>query len=416
MIFNEGYGACPDTSYITRARGTRQSDNEGRELIDLALGGGSMILGHANPEAAGAIERQAGMGTIYAAPHRAVHEADKLLDDFIPWLPGRVWCNSGSEAVMRLIRIARAVTGKRKIALFSGCWHGSWDGTLVEEDYTRTAADSITLPVAKLRSAGIPPEVLDSIVFLPYNDELAFEMIADHRNVLACVLIEPVQGSNPRDDIRQFLHGLRTVTAERGMLLAFDEVVTGFRLARGGGQECFGVHADLAAYGKILGGGLPVGMVAGTQAIMDKARAAGVFFGGTFSANPLTIAASLATLRRLHAYRLVIYSHLEEAGSLLRDTVNAACLELNLPARMIGCNSISRLLLTGQTVGSRRERDQLEPPAAVQDRFYSTLRDRGLHIGANRILFLSAVHDVADVMTVAGMIVDAVSKFGWKGE
>jgi len=414
MIFNEGYGACPDTSYITRAQGSRVWDNAGRAMIDLALGGGSMILGHADPEVAGAIERQAGMGTIYTAPHRAVHEMDEALGRFIPWLPGRVWCNSGSEAVMRLCRIARTVTGRDKIAIFSGCWHGSGNDTLVEEDYG-TTADGCKVSM-KLRSPGILDQIKHSLLMLPYRDYSAMNLIHEHRRELACVLIEPVQGSNPRDDAGMFLAGLRRICSDSGVLLAMDEVVTGFRLAPGGGQEYFGVHADLAAYGKILGGGLPVGMVAGTQAIMDKARAAGVFFGGTFSANPLTIAASLATLRRLHAYRLVIYSHLEGAGSLLRDTVNAACLELNLPARMIGCNSISRLLLTGQTVGSRRERDQLEPPAAVQDRFYSTLRDRGLHIGANRILFLSAVHDVADVMTVAGMIVDAVSKFGWKGE
>lgn len=411
MIYNEGYSPGPQPHHLVIASGCRVWDRDGsRGMIDLSMGCGSMILGHTHPVAVEEIRRQCNRGTIYTAPHAGTYALDNLLDKFIPWLPGRVWCNSGSEAIMRLVRIARAVTGKPKIGLFSGCWHGSWDGTLVEEDYEAKGCNGTV--AKRLKSAGLPEGVCDSIVFLPYNDYAAMTLIREHVHELACVLIEPVQGSNPRDDVRPFLTGLRHTCSDSGVLLAMDEVVTGFRLAPGGGQAHFRVHADLAAYGKVLGGGLPVGMVAGTKAIMDEARRRGVFYGGTFSANPLTIAAGLATLKQLRGGE--VYSQLEAMGSLLRSNVNHACLERDLPVRMIGCNSISRLLLTTQPVRSRRERDQYEPALAAQDRFYATLRDRGLHIGTNRILFLSTAHGVAEVTKAADTIMDAAGEFNWK--
>lgn len=408
MIYNEGYGSFPDTSYITRAAGSRVWDLGGRELIDLALGGGSMILGHAHPSVVDAVREQVGRGSIFTAPHAAVHEVDKYLDGFIPWLPGRLWCNSGSEAVMRLVRIARAVTGKRKIGLFSGCWHGSWDGTLVEEDYSEVWPGS---PHMKLRSAGTPQEVLDSIVFLPYWDYTAMDLIREHAGELACVLIEPVQGSNPQDDVGMFLAGLRSTCSTSGVLLAMDEVVTGFRLARGGGQEYFGVHADLAAYGKVLGGGLPVGMVAGTQVIMDQARALGVFFGGTFSANPLTIATSLATLRQLTPE---VYTHLSRLGRALQSEVNLASRFCGLPIHMMGAGSIHRLILSPTPITSRRERDRVEPDSAAQLAYYGLVRQAGVHIGTNRIQFLSTAHTMMDVVKISRALCDSARE--WRKE
>lgn len=417
MIYNEGYncsanGPGDTAQYVSGVSGDHITDRAGRHYIDLAMGGGSMILGHAPDAFMLAMENELPFGSIWAAPHFAVHEIDELLDTCIPWLPGRVWCNSGSEAVMRLVRIARAITGRRKIGLFSGCWHGSWDGTLVEEDYTRTAADSITLPVAKLKSAGIPPEVLDSIVFLPYRQGAAFNLIRENKDELACVLVEPVQGSNPSDDAARFLYDLRRVTQDCGVLLACDEVVTGFRLALGGGQDYFGVHADLAAYGKIIGGGLPVGMVAGRKDIMDHARAAGVFFGGTFSANTLTIAAGLATLRYLVDHPET-YRHLDSAGTLLRAGVNQYCREHGSPAHMIGAGSISRLILTQDRITSRRERDMKEPDAAAQARFYADVRARGVWIGSNRIQFLSTAHGVPEIGAVVAALCASLTAAEW---
>jgi glutamate-1-semialdehyde 2,1-aminomutase len=413
MICNEGYGAGSSLSYISRAQGCRVWDGAGRAMIDMALGGGSMILGHAHPAVAEAIARQARDGAIYTAPHAAVHEMDGMLDRFIPWLPGRVWCNSGSEAVMRLVRIARAVTGKRKIGLFSGCWHGSWDGTLVEEDYDGdNVVDRPVLcrpgcPRLRLRSAGTPLETLDSILFLPYRDSSALSLIREYADKLACVLVEPVQGSNPSADVGPFLDSLRHTCSSCGVLLAFDEVVTGFRLSPGGGQERFGVQGDLAAYGKIIGGGLPVGLVAGTGQVMDEARRMGVFFGGTFSANPLVVAAGRATLARLG---LEVYAAIHRMGEGLRDAVNNVATRFGLPLHMMGCGSINRLILSPTRVTSRRHRDSVEPPPTVQRQYYDRVRVGGVHIGTNRILFLSTAHGIDELVRVMEALC------AWKGE
>ena len=407
MIYNEGYGLTPQPHYIGDAEGCRVFGQDGKEYIDLAMGGGSLILGHAHPVVVEAVEEQAAKGSICTAPHAAVHEMDEALDRCIPWLPGRVWCNSGSEAVMRLVRIARAVTGKRKIGLFSGCWHGSWDGTLVEEDYSYNLSSDASEPFMKRKSAGIPGRPSDSIVFLPYRESAAFSLIRDAKDELACVLIEPVQGSNPSGDVEGFLANLRHTTTDCSVLLAFDEVVTGFRLGLGGGQEHFGVHGDLAAYGKIIGGGLPVGMVAGTQDIMAKARSEGVFYGGTFSANPLTIAAGLATLRYLTQHPET-YRQLADMGTLLRSSVNRDCALHGRPAHMIGAGSISRLILAPSPIHSRRERDLKEPDAAAQGKYYAAVKDRGVWIGTNRIQFLSTAHGIPKVAQAAQAICDSL--------
>jgi glutamate-1-semialdehyde 2,1-aminomutase len=409
-ILNEGYDSRLETDYIVRAEGCHIWDAAGRKYVDLAMGGGSMVLGHGNREVEEAIHEQASKGTVFAAPHMAVHEMGELLAQCLPWFGGFVFCNSGSEAVMRLARIARAVTGKRKIGLFSGCWHGSWDGTLVEEHYGATGCNGTT--AMRLKSIGLPEGVCNSILFLPYRDSAALSLIRENASDLACVLIEPVQGSNPGGVTGPFLYNLRHTTSDCGVLLAFDEVVTGFRLGLGGGQQYFGVTGDLAAYGKILGGGLPVGMAAGTKAIMDEARRKGVFFGGTFSANPLTIATGLATLRYLVQHPET-YDYLASAGNLLRSTVNQYCHEHGLPAHMMGAGSISRLILAADRINSRRERDLKEPNAEAHQRFYADVKARRVWIGTNRIQFLSTEHGVSEIGKVAAALCASLTAFDW---
>lgn len=415
-IYNEGYTRM-GADYIEHANGCCVWDATGREYVDLAMGGGSMILGHARQTVVDAITEQAFGGSIFTAPHQAVHEMGELLAKCMPWFGGFVFCNSGSEAVMRLVRIARAVTGKQKIGLFSGCWHGSWDGTLVQESYVLTPVDDNTLvnashPVAIRKSAGTLEEVLQSVVLLPYRDPAAFDLIRENKDDLACVLIEPVQGSNPGDHASRFLGELHHTTQDCGVLLAFDEVVTGFRLAPGGGQEYFGIHGDLASYGKILGGGLPVGMVSGTKSIMQAAWYKGAFFGGTFSANPLTVAAGLATLRYLVQHPET-YDYLTSAGNLLRSTVNQYCHEHSLSANMMGAGSISRLILAKDPIHSRRERDLVEPDADAQRRFYADVKARGVWIGSNHIQFLSTEHGVSEIGRVASVLCESLVAAKW---
>lgn len=403
MICNEGYATEAQPHYIERAEGCYLWDRSGHRMIDMALGGGSMILGHAHPVVVDAVRAQISRGSIFTAPHAGLHEMDELLDRFIPWLPGRVWCNSGSEAVMRLCRIARAVTGKPKIGLFSGCWHGSWDGTLVEERYEAIGCNGTV--AMKPRSSGLPEGVLGSVLFLPYRDSAALSLIREHASELSCVLVELVQGSCPSDEVGRFLADLRHTCTDCGVLLACDEVITGFRLAPGGGQEYFSIQADLAAYGKVLGGGLPIGMVSGRADIMDEARQREVFFGGTFSGNPLTVAAGCATLSWLSGGSPTpVYPPLNEAGSLLRAAVNDKCRRRGLPVHMMGTGSISRLIHSPAPITTRRARDLAEPSAAAQIPYYQGVRERGVHVGSNRIQFLSTAHGISEL----GQVVEAL--------
>lgn len=414
MIYNEGHAPTTQPHYLFRANGDQVQAANGPMLIDLALGGGSMILGHSHSAMIMAIRQQSSAGSIYTTPHPAIYQMDDLLNQFIPWLPGRVWCNSGSEAVMRLCRIARAVTGKRRIGLFCGCWHGSWDGTLVEEDY-RCSESQQREPVPRWKCPGIPGSPSDHILLLPYRDRegVARNMITEHATDLACVLVEPVQGAVPSGEAGPFLVNLRRTCDDHGVLLAFDEVVTGFRLAPGGGQERFGVKADLAAYGKVLGGGLPVGMVAGKKDLMDSARSRGVFFGGTFSGNPLTIAAGLATLEFLVYLSRAgdnPYAKLDGYGELLRSMVNNYCRDHGVGVHMMGCGSISRLILSPRWVSSRRQRDEAEESFNNVFRLYGRLRECGVHIGTNRIQFTSLAHSDWTINMVANTICDCLEE------
>lgn len=418
LVFNEGYRPGTPELYIQSADGCRVEGVDGRSYIDLNLGAGTAILGHAHPEIVAAIQDQAARGSIYIRPNPIAHDFAALLVKALPKFGGFVFCNSGAEATMRACRIARAFTGKTKIGIFSGGWHGGHDGLLVEEDYGGNAAE----PRPWHRSAGIPQALLDLILFLPYNNDHAFELIHRHRSELAMVLIEPSQGSNPRNDIGPFLHQLRKLTRDDDVLLGFDEIITGFRLALGGAQELYGIDADIATYGKVVGGGLSIGVVGGSADIMScisegrDGDGRSVFMGGTFSANPLTMAAGRATLTHLIEHRDRIYPLLHTAGNRIMTLVNAACADHDIPVQAMGIGSMFRLIFTAKPVRSRRERDALEISRAIQDRLYAAILAQGVHIGSNRINFLSTAHGVAEVGAVAEAFISRLiegRKLGW---
>jgi len=402
QVFNEGYGASAYGPYLASANGCRVNDFGGNSFLDTAMAGGSAILGHANQVTNDAIIDQLKRGTLYTAPNFNTHTvADKALE-FLPWFDKTVFCSSGSEATMRAIRIARAHTGRKKIAIFSGGWHGAHDQVLIEEDYTGAEE----APLAITKGKGILPVLLDHLVLLPYNHRAAFDLIKHHADDLAMVFIEPAQGSNPREDIGLFLNELRQVTSDEGVLLGFDEIITGFRLDPGGGQEHFAVHADIATYGKSLGGGLPIGMIAGTDQVMSAVRDEPVFMGGTFSANPLSMASALATLQQL---RPEIYSSLNRNGNRLNSEINEFCTNNAIPAHMTGVGSMQRLVFAAPPVASRRQRDFVEIPLSSQSDFYAAMLMNGVHIAGNRINFLSSAHDEPEISTLVRAYTDVLS-------
>ena len=410
FILNAGHEEAK--LHIAKAYGCFVEDFDGNVYIDTALGAGTHILGHASPIIAEEIEKQAREGTLYILPNKYTYEVGELLSQAIPFFNSFVFCNSGTEATIRATRIARAYTGRKKVAMFSGGWHGGNDMLLFEEDYT---ADE-DRPVPMFKSAGVPEEIQDLTLMLPYNDQAAFDLIEQHKDELAMVIIEPSQGSNPRDDVGEFLHELRRITTKHSILLCFDEIVTGFRVALGGCQEYYGVEADIATYGKTLGGGLPIGMVAGRKEVMKVVNGNGeeksVFMGGTFSANPLAMCMSKTVLKHLTENRENIYPMLNEYGKYLRNAVNKFCIDNEIPIRMMGIGSMSRIIFIERPIKSRRDRDKYELDDNLQELFYSYLRlKKGVHISDNRIIFLSTAHKKEHIEKIICSIKETLEYF-----
>lgn len=283
--------------FAERAEGAYLYTRDGRRLIDFCLSFGPMILGHADEDVVSAVREAAGRGTSYAVTTEAEIEMAELLTRAVPVMEKVRLVNSGTEAVMTALRLARGVTGRRKILKFSGCYHGHTDGMLVQ-------AGSGVAGIASASSAGVTPECAADTLVAPFNDVGAVEaLVAEHGADLAAVVVEPVAANmglvlpEPK-----YLLRLRELTAGAGALLIFDEVITGFRLNFGAFANTCCAKPDLVTLGKIIGGGLPIGAVGGRAEVMDHLAPDGpVYQAGTLSGNPLCVAAGLATLRKLEA-------------------------------------------------------------------------------------------------------------------
>lgn len=298
--------------FVREARGSRIVDVDGKEYVDYVGSWGPMILGHAHPEVVEAICRAAERGTSYGAPTETEFEMAQILTEAIPSLEMVRMVSSGTEAVMSAVRLARAFTGKNAIMKFAGCYHGHADSFLSGSAGSGLATFGIPA------SPGVPSALAELTLTVPYNDmEAVRTTIREYKDILACVVIEPVVGNMgvvlPN---KGFLEELRKLTSENGMLLIFDEVITGFRLHYGGYQDLAGIKPDMTCLGKIIGGGLPVGAFGGKRKIMEMLAPAGpVYQAGTLSGNPLAMSAGLATLRILK--RDNGYKKLEKATSVL---------------------------------------------------------------------------------------------------
>lgn len=398
-VLNETYTL--DATYIKSANGAYIEDVNGKVYIDLALGAGTHILGHNNPLVVDAVINQVRRGTLYIAPNLLTCEFAETLygatgfEQFI-------FCNSGAEATMRAMRVARAFTGKKKIAVFSGGWHGGQDNALFDDDYSNLNSMGETC----FKSSGILEELRNLTIMLPYNSDEAFEIIKKNASELALVIIEPSQGSNPRDDVGDFLKQLREVTAENDVLLCFDEVITGFRMNLGGGSQHYDIVPDLCTYGKTVGGGFPIGIVTGRKVVLDYVSKGKdimpTFFGGTFSANPLSMAAGNAVVSYLQQDETEIYGKLDKQSARLKDHINKFCIEHDIPVRMMGVKSMMRLIFTDKEIKSRKEREVHEISRDKQIRFYQELNKSGIYVGGNGIIFLSVVHE----STIVDKVID----------
>ena len=310
--------------FIARGEGPYVWDVDGRRYVDLVCSWGPLILGHRHPAVEAALERQLRKGWTFGAPTEGEVELARVVQERMPGMEMLRLVNSGTEAVMSAVRLARAVTGRRKLIKFAGGYHGHADPVLVDAG---SGVATLGIP----GTPGITPGAAEDTVVVRYNDVVEVETAFDRwSGQVAALIVEPVAGNMgvvpPRPG---FLQGLRRLTEREGALLIFDEVITGFRVARGGAQELYGVRPDLTCVGKVLGGGLPIGGYGGRRDLMERIAPAGdVYQAGTLSGNPLAVAAGLATLSQLDTSA---YDRLEAAGHRLADSLAAGAAAADVP-------------------------------------------------------------------------------------
>ena len=298
--------------FIARAQGARLFDVDGNEFIDYIGSWGPMLIGHRHPDILAAIEKALTIGTSFGAPTELELELAEEIIDAVPSMEMLRLVNSGTEATMSALRVARGFTGRDLTIKFEGCYHGHVDSLLV-----KAGSGMATLGIADTQ--GVPKGFSDTTLALPYNSVEALELaFAERGDQIAAVILEPVVGNmGCVIPTPEFLAALQHLTQKHGALLIFDEVMTGFRLARGGAQERFGIRPDLSTFGKVIGGGLPIGAYGGRRDVMNKVAPVGpIYQAGTLSGNPLAVSAGLAMLRHLKAHP-EIYPYLEKITARL---------------------------------------------------------------------------------------------------
>jgi glutamate-1-semialdehyde 2,1-aminomutase len=310
-----GVGGTP--RFIKSAKGAKITDVDGNTYIDYVGSWGPMILGHADEEVVAALQEVAANGTSFGAPTELEVQLAQEVIDAVPSIEMVRMVSSGTEATMSAIRLARGATGRDRIVKFEGCYHGHGDSLLVKAG---SGVATLGLP----DSPGVPSVLAENTITLPFNDSEALEQAFSKHADIAAVIIEPVVGNMgcvpPRSG---YLEAVRSLTTKYGALLIFDEVMTGFRLARGGAQELYKIKPDITTLGKIIGGGLPVGAYGGSREIMNHVAPAGpVYQAGTLSGNPLSMTAGLVTLRRLRDK--TVYEQLETSSRRLCEGLSQA--------------------------------------------------------------------------------------------
>ncbi|MEH1900549.1 MAG: aminotransferase class III-fold pyridoxal phosphate-dependent enzyme [Nostoc sp.] len=385
--------------HAERGEGARLWDVDGNEYVDISMGFGTLLFGHSPSFAIAAIQEQSKQGILNGPQSRLAGQLAELICQ-LTGAERTAFCNDGTEAVMGAVRIARSVTGRSKIALFAGSYHGGSDGVLVK---------GVTTNDGKLRSvpmtSGIPSYLAEDVMVLEYGTSESLNILKDHAHNLAAILVEPIQSSRPDFQPKEFLFQLRQLTQETGTVLIFDEVVTGFRMHPGGIQALWGIQADITTYGKAVAAGIPIGVVAGKAAFMDALdggmwnygdesypQVKTTFFAGTFFKHPLVMAVAWATLNHIKNSGSKLQEELNQRTTQLAKTLNSYFEQKQVPIRVVNFGSLFRFNCQTQ----------------LSNLLFYHLLAKGIYVWEGRTLYLSTAHTDEDIEQVIWAVKESI--------
>ena len=381
--------------FFKKSRGCYLYDEDGNKYLDFVGSWGPMVLGHSNKNIINAIKNQASRGISFGAPTKNELEIAKIIKSYLPSIEKLRMVNSGTEATMSCIRLARGTTNRKKIIKFIGCYHGHVDSLLV-----KAGSGLATLGVPD--SPGIPEELSELTITLPYNDiDSLKEAFSKFSNDIAAVIIEPIAGNMGFiEPEKKFLEHLRDICSKNEAILIFDEVMTGFRVARGGVQELFDITPDLTALGKIVGGGLPVGVYGGKAEIMNNISPDGpVYQAGTLSGNPIAVSAGTALLKQLSNKN--IYAKMENNANIFLETVNQAAKRLDIPFSYNARGGMFGFFFSDEL--PRNFDDVQNSDIEFFSKFFRKMLDKNIYLppSAYESCFISTEHDEEKMLKAA---------------
>ncbi len=386
-----------DPLFIERAEGSMVYDLDGNHYVDFVCSWGPMIMGHAHPDIVAAVQKSAAGGTSFGAPTSSEVDLASMVVEAVPSIEKVRFVNSGTEATMSAVRLARGYTGKKTVVKFDGCYHGHADSFLVQ-------AGSGVMTLSIPGSPGVPDDIVKNTVSIAYNDSAVLEETLRNESLdIACVIVEPVAGNMgcvpPSPD---FLKSLRALTQELGIVLIFDEVITGFRMSYGGAQELYGIMPDLTCLGKIIGGGLPVGAYGGKAEIMDMIAPDGpVYQAGTLSGNPLAMAAGRAALKILQ--RDGFYRELNEKSSSVAERLREVARKVGVDVQLNNVGSIMTAFFANQPVTDFTSATQADTDRYAQH--FRQMLSQGIYLAPSQfeVAFISAAHTENDLEKLVKM-------------
>jgi len=409
-------GDKPYPLFFERGSGSRLFDADGNEFIDYVLGRGPLMLGHSHPAVIEAVTAQAERGQIYAAQHELEIELAEKLCQIIPCAELVRFSNSGSEAVHAALRLARAYTGREKIVKFEGHYHGWFDNVFFSLGPPLEQAGPAERPRAVAQCLGQPPSDASHLIVLPWNDlEILHRKVEEQAKEIAAVIMEPVMCNTgvimPQPG---YLEGVREICRRHGIILIFDEVITGFRLSLSGAQGYFNVRPDLAVFGKAVASGYQVSVLAGGREIMGLIAEGKVVHGGTFNSHPVSIAAAIKTIETLEKENGSLYAQVCRRGGRLMTGIRERAERLKIPLIVQGHGAVFFVAFIGGACAQRPfhsitdYRTSLLMDVERYDQFVSALADRGVRIIPRGVWFLSAAHGEKDIELTLSAVAEAL--------